>query len=344
MTRESHKNSEQRVSEVRGRVLSEFEKQVTPEQAERLDRELSRTAELFRTRRLDFYVAGGSGIDLIDGEWDRDHQDLDVAVAGKDRVRFFDMAEREGFFIGDAGRKPLTRRDIENPKTHNCFLFRIREGSKEAFEAIFLPEEDAERYENAPRVEINGREIALQPPEVILFHKLKDGRRKDLRDIAEAWQDLDQAKRDAVQKLVADAGLRFRAGGREISSVGELLNAAQKIREEKDEAFFKEGTYAKLKNGLDAELAKTASEIYEARGASSGQEDFRAKLIEKYGGFMPERRAVIDQAADFLFQEPKPDAESFATFFRMAVGGDLDERMKTEAALKFKEEKLWEAL
>jgi|GEM_PF-5686745 len=326
-------------AELREYVLGDFEKPVTPEQAKRLDQELADTAAFFEAGGIDFYVAGGSGLDLLDGEWKRDHQDLDAAIPGKDRLKLYEMAEREGFVVKDHQGEPLSKEAIADEDRHNCFLFRKKDGVEERFEAMFLPDGDDAAYENAPTVERAGHEIRLQPPEIILFHKLMDGRRKDFRDIRKVWPKLDDARKADVQRRVDEAGIRFKIGPREEASVEALLAAAPEVQKEMDAAFF-EGDAARMKDALEGELRKTASEVYALRHESASRAEFMKRLAEKYGSDSG-RAKVMEQMGDFLFHDPAPDEESFTAWARMAIGGAMDERLKAKASYEFKEEKLW---
>lgn len=338
MDRPEKKPESKEAAELREYVLGEFEKPVTPEQAKRLDQELADTAEFFGAGGIDFYVAGGSGLDLLDGEWKRDHQDLDAAIPGKDRLKLYERAEREGFTVVNHQGKPLSKEDVAEADRHNCFLTRERGAVREGFEVMFLPEGDGAAYENAPKIEKAGHEIRLSPPEIILFHKLIDGRRKDFRDIRKVWGGLEEARKQDVQRRIDEAGIRFKIGAKEDASVEALLASAPEIQKGKDEAFFENAD--RTKEAMEGEFMKTMADVYELGSASASPEEFRQRVVEKYGA----APSSIGTVSDFLFQGTPPDKESFLTWARMLLGGDMAERTKTKAARDFKEEKIWETV
>lgn len=332
-------------------IDGERSRELSAERKKELSRELSDVAAMFEDEKMDFFVAGGTGLDLLDGNWDRDHHDLDVAIFDQDRGRLYDMAKERGFAINAPDRKPLERSDVLDQLSHNAFLSRTDENGTMRFEIMFMSggEDgvklagnatiDAEAFRNAPSATIEGREIRLQPPEMILFHKLTDGRRKDFEDVRKAWQGMDERGMERLQRLIEDAGKSFVIGDQETASVADLLAAAEREDGRKRDTFFRQDV-ARVETELAGRIDLVIGEIYGMRESASSKEKFLEGMVEKYEGDVPERRAIIDKIVDRLFQDQPPTAEEFARWSRPFFS-DTD-GVKREALHQYVSQYLWE--
>ncbi len=346
------KEAESTNTDVERFVTERVSREPSPERKSELDRELVIVADFFRDAEIKPYIAGGTGIDLLDGEWNRDHQDLDMAIMGSERGKFFEAATEAGFLITDPDRNTLDRVDIEDRKTHNAFLFRSNEEGSTEFEVIFLNENEdgsvelthnssagRESYEDAPVASIDGREIAIQPPEVILFHKLTDGRRKDFRDAKTIWSNLDEERRERLTGFLKDANARFVIGGEEIRDVEQLLELAEQADQEKHASFFTERV-DKFETELSEDLMARCEEIYQIRERTPERQDFFEEVAERYHGSVPERRSIIEAMADELYSEHNPDLDQFKRWAKTIA--KMDERVKDKALHEYVSEKLWD--
>ena len=147
-----------------------------------------------------------------------------------------------------------------------------------------------------------------------------------------------------MQRLIEEAGIRFRIGQEEETSVEALLVSASDVQKEKDRAFFENGHIHGMKDKIEGEFQEIMGEFQDVRKGSIARAEFMKNLALKFNGFMPEKRAFMEAMADFLFVGPAPDDESFTAWVRMHLLSDTVERLKTDASHKFKEEKLWETL
>lgn len=339
--------------EVEAYVTERLQKEVSPERKIELSKELSTVSDFFDAAGIEAYIAGGTGIDLLDGEWNRDHQDLDMAIFGSNRQRFFDAATKAGFMITDPDRRQLSVGEVTDPKKHNAFLFRTNEQGNTQFEVIFLnemPTGDLEltqhaaapraSYEQAPRVTIAGKEVAIQPPDIILFHKLTDGRRKDFRDAQKVWSALQPAQQDRLNGYLHDAGVQFVIDGKEMTDVPSLFQIAEQKDTERHRAFFSTERVTGMEDELGKDLMARCDEVFEIKKQAADRSVFFEAIAEKYQGFVPERRLVLEAMSDYLYQTPAPSIEQFKAWSKKYV--KLDERLKTKALHEYVSEKLWD--
>jgi len=337
--------------EIKEYVLGELKKPVSPERKTELNQELATVSDFFRDAGIDCFVAGGSGLDLVDGEWDRDHQDLDMAIFDSNRRAFFEAAIQRGYLVTNYKRESLTIENIENPETHNAFIFRSDANGVSQFEVMFMNElpsgelklnEHAhaprELFVGAPKHTVEEREIKLQPPEIILFYKLADGRRKDCKDIVQTWEALSDEQRQRIQTFVHDAKFVFEIDGEDVSGVSPLLEAAKRISSQKTEQFFSQDI-ERIDEEAGKDLMEKCDEVFSVRSQTPSRESFFEALSEKYQGFMPEPRAVIEAMSDFLYQEPAPSIEDFKHWAKKYV--KIDERIKKMALHEYVSQPLW---
>jgi hypothetical protein len=333
-------------------VVERLQREVSPERKAELSGELAAVSDVFDAAGIDAYVAGGTGIDLLDGEWDRDHQDLDMAIMGNERRTFFDAATRSGFRIVDPYGNPLDVDAVIDPTTHNAFASRTNEQGTTRFEVIFLNQPiegrvalndtysvDAARYAQAPRVTMAGREVAIQPPEIILFHKLTDGRRKDFRDAKKVWDTLSEVQRGSVDGFLADTGVVFTVDGEEIRSVRALFDAAESVDAERHRGFFGERVPA-MEEKVSEGLMAACGELFARKERAADPETFSSLVGEMRTGVDPERGDALDAMAQALSEDPTMTLDRFKAWAKSHVR--LDARLGATALREYVSEQLWE--
>ena len=334
-------------------VTERLQKEVSPERKTELNKELLNVSEFFDSAGIDAYIVGGTGIDLLGGEWNRDHQDLDMAISGNDRQKFYNTATQAGFLITGPDKRPLRAEEVTDPKTHNAFLFRTNAQGSTQFEIIFLNETPTgdfeltkqtsaprDSYETAPRVNVEGTEVAIQPPDIILFHKLTDGRRKDFRDAKKVWDALQPTQRERLNGYLRDAGVRFVIDDKEITDVPALFEMAEQKDTEQHQAFFRTEKIAGMEDELGKDLMTRCDEVFKIKQQTTDRSAFLEAMTEKYQGSVPERQVVIVAMSDFLYQTPTPSAEQFKVWAKKYA--KIDEQVKTKALSDYISEKLWE--
>ncbi len=333
-------------------VVAELGKEVSAERRTELTRGLVVVADFMASAGIDMYVAGGGAVDLFDGKWDRDHQDLDVAIFGENRRKFFEAAMQAGYVIEAPGENPkrLGLQDIEDARTHNAFLSRHDTEGASKFEVMFLNTTAAgeveldkgvtvprQYYTDAPRVKMEGREVAITPPEVNLYFKLLDGRRKDFRDIAGMIETLSPEQRANLEASVAASKVSFKVGEVDTTDIGVLLEAAKTADAAKHTAFF-ENEIEGIETRLNADLMARCDELLEIQTLVSSQDDFVDAVTERYPG--PDRKTVIEAMANFLYQSPAPIPQAFKSWAKTYTRAS--ERLGPEVLKAYSSEKLWE--
>lgn len=289
---------------------------------------------------VDFVIAGGCGLDLLDGDWSRDHQDFDVTIADIDREKFYDAARALGFlftFPSPEGQRELTREEVLDPKEENVFLSRTQDDRAEEFEVMYLRGENADTT-FAPRVIVQGVEVRLQPPETILYHKLLDGRRKDFEDTMRTWPNLNADQRERLERRFRDEGRRFQVGEDEAKNIDQLMDLAQARESQTQREFFLQALPG-IEDRVEGDFRNNAAIIFETRQAHPLKETFFEALAQRYGGFMPERREILSRIADYLYQDSPPSQTVFQNWARDQVG--MNEAIGKQASHAFLEQKLW---
>ena len=144
-----------------------------------------------------------------------------------------------------------------------------------------------------------------------------------------------------LEDIISRAGLKFLVGDKSPSSMTELLQLASQADVVKRENFFTKKLVT-IESELVAELMKTAEDIYKVREGAKSRDNFVKALVEKYEGFMPERRAIIEQMTEQLFEEPQPSLEDFKQWAHGLVQSQITERVKQKVLADYKNEHLWE--
>lgn len=339
-------------ADIRRYIETELSAELSEGRAKELTEELATVASFMERAGVDFYLAGGSGLDLLDGTWSRDHQDVDAAISSQDVAQLYDAAIADGYILTDPQRNELSREQIVDGGLHNAFLFRADANGVSEFEVMFLPQTDEgmalvdgvvipkEAYDQmSPTVRVGDHDVTLQPPEVILFYKITDGRRKDLADVKKTWAVLGDDQRGQVQVWIGQAGFRFGLQGTETDNVEELLKLAGQEEAEKTDTFFSEGV-SKIEALILGDFGEVVQAVWDIRQVSPSREQFFEQVAKRYGGFVPERRKIIETIADYLFEQEEGDFDTFEAWARDLV--EIDERIKPRALHEYTNEKIWE--
>ncbi len=194
-------------------------------------------------------------------------------------------------------------------------------------------------YEQAPTVMIEGREIALTPPEVTLFYKLTDGRRKDFQDAIKLWETLSPEQRSQTQAYLEAARVTFMVQGQEVTQIPELFKAATPVEALKHQDFFGD-TLTNLDIELNKDLMQSCEEVFLVKVDIRDRSQFLAATLEKYQDASPDRREALEAVADFLYQQPAPTLEQFKTWSKQYLR--TDELLKRKALQAYQSEKIWD--
>ena len=321
------------------------------ERAEELSREIEMIAEILDVERVPFFIAGGTGLDLLDGKWGRDHLDLDVAISGVDRERAYDAMIAAGFRITDPAGKEISREMLIDQKRHNIFCKQLVGEDKYNVEIMFLEAaangdvklNDAvaaprEAYTHAPTVTIGEHDIPLQPTEVILFHKLTDGRRKDFRDLEKAWESLSAEERARVEGYIRDSHLVF-VVHEKIVTLAELFPAAHENDASLQNDFFTK-RLQEIEHKLGSEIVGVAKEVF---GLYAGEKDpavFQRKLEEKYGDLTPARIVAFRDISLHLTSIPGQTADEFVEWAKTYT--KIESQVEQFAFREYVSQTLWE--
>lgn len=325
----------EKAEQYRKAIEDEFQIEPSAERVEELERELFKTIDQLEEQGIDYALAGGTGLDLADGKWDRDHHDLDVVIANKDREKFWNYYIERGYVITAPDRTEYDKDSFLAEDLHNAFLHGVEGGAAHEYEVMFQNELSGQ----VQSVSLQGRDVHLQPPEVNVFYKLRDGRRKDLNDIIQAIGVFDEDQRERLQELWE--GHSMEMDGKIYTSIDAFIADAPVVDEKMRKKFFQ--SLESKKELFDEGLRVKADEVYEVAVNSSSGDDFINKLIEKYQGFMPERRALIESMTEFLFADDSlPKKEAFQEFVIDLVEKKDGNQFPHWYKYQFASEKIWE--
>ncbi|OHB18251.1 MAG: hypothetical protein A2749_00300 [Parcubacteria group bacterium RIFCSPHIGHO2_01_FULL_45_26] len=337
------------------KVLSDnFE---TPESASEqqksdVEKETGDVARILNGYGKPWFLGGGTSLELAQGEITRDHHDSDIVMPYEDVSDFFDYASGLGYkFTDTEGKDILSKEDLVNSR-ENAFLHKTdktKPGSQ-GFEIIFLRKNDAGEilfgsgdeglafpttlYENRQKYSArNGQEVPLQPREVVLLHKIFDGRQKDFHDIKKFLPTLSVEERQRLDGYIQKIGLYFVVGGKETENIDGLMQLAEATTKEVKENF--------LASKLDEAISKSSErfntiigKVFEIANRVSSPENFLDKVKNEFGeDLVAQRKAEFDEVAKFLFGEKKPTQEEFGEFAHRTfnIQKYLEEKMKSEA-------------
>ena len=347
---------EQRLaSNLREKVLSdnfEIPESATENQKSDVEKETGDVAKILNEYGRPWFLGGGTSLELAQGEITRDHHDSDIVMPYENVADFFDYARGLGYkFTDTEGKDILSKEDLVNER-ENAFLHKIDRSKPgtQGFEIIFLRKNNEGEiifgsgdqglafptalYDNAQKYSAkNGQEVPLQPREVVLLHKIFDGRQKDFHDIRKFLPTLSTEERQRLNAHLQKIGASFIVGDKETEDLDELMRLAEATTKEVKENF--------LAPKIDEAISKSSERfntaigrIFEIASNTSLPENFLDEVEKEFGGDLVTRRKVeLDEAAKFLFSEKKPTEEEFREFAHRAfnIQTYLEVEMKREA-------------
>lgn len=347
---------EQRLaSNLREKVLGEnFEmpENATEQQKSDVEKETGDVAQILNDYGKPWFLGGGTSLELAQGKITRDHHDSDIVMPYENVADFFDYAGRLGYkFTDTEGKDILSKEDLVNSR-ENAFLHKVdrtKPGSQ-GFEIIFLRKNDAGEilfgsgeeelafpttlYDNAKKYSAeNGQEVPLQPREIILLHKIFDGRQKDFHDIKKFLPTLSMEERQRLDGYIEKIGLSFVIGGKQTDNLDELMQLVEATTKEVKENF--------LASKIDETISKSSERfnttivrIFEIANLVSSPENFLDEVRKEFGeDLVEQRKSEFEEITKFLFGEKKPTQEEFREFAHRAFNIEkyLEQKMKSEA-------------
>lgn len=381
LSAEQRLSSELRESVLEGRIIEPL----TVEREAELQQKFGDIASLLNESGKPWFVAGGTSLELTQGKFARDHQDIDVAVMQADAQAWFDQLRVKGYSF----HRYVREKDLEGYKINfgkaeadfqvtsdgmyrvdvtssqefseggdNAFLQQMEEGNglPQDFEVMLLKinsrgevafddEDDhgfpASLLENPGYFTAeNGEKVPLQPREIVLMHKLKDGRQKDLTDIRRVVGELRPDERQRLDGLLEKFGVRFKdtVTGKEISGLNELLHevaATDSVAIKQFVGGIDENT-REQREGLDELTGK----IYAAAVRAGSRDNFEKELLKEFTpSVIKARKKRLDKMSDELFAEKMPSLDEFKKFVYELL--DFNNEMKKQVSQKFLSMERW---
>jgi len=342
-------------SNLREKVLSnnfETPEIATEQQKSDVEKETGDVARILNGYGKPWFLGGGTSLELAQDEITRDHHDSDIVMPYENVADFFDYASGLGYRFSDAeGKDILSKEDLVNSR-ENAFLHKIdraKPGSQ-GFEIIFLRKNDAGEilfgsgdeglafpvslYDNGQKYSAqNGQEVPLQPREIVLLHKIFDGRQKDFHDVKKFLPTLSAEERQRLDAYIEKIGLYFVVNGKETENLDGLMQLVEATTKEVKENF----PASKIDEAISRSNERfntTIGKVFEIASRVSSPENFLIEVKKEFGeDLVAQRKAEFDEVAKFLFGEKKPTREEFGEFAHRAfnIQKYLEEKMKNEA-------------
>lgn len=340
-------------SNLREKVLSEnFE---TPEGASEqqksdVEKETGDFARILNEYGKPWFLCGGTSLELAQGEITRDHKDIDIVMPYENVADFFDYARGLGYKFTDTEGKDISSKEDLATK-RNVFLNKVdrtKTGTRE-LEIIFLRKNHEGKiifgsgneelafptnlYENGQKYSAkNGQEVPLQPREIVLLHKIFDGRQKDFHDIKKFLPTLSTEERQRLNGYFEKINVSFAVGDKKAESLDELIQLVEATTKEvkKNMASKIDEVISKVRERFNTTIGK----VFEIANRASSPENFLDEVKKEFGeDLVAQRKVELDEVAKFLFGEKKPTQEDFTEFAHRTfdIQKYLEEKMKSEA-------------
>lgn len=273
---------------------------------------------------LQWFLGGGTGLEIATGGLRRVHKDLDVVVFKADAQRWVDyfkgrglkvMSEGEGHFLSEIPDDAVLTQVLAKGKLLIVDESKPQEDTSREVELLFIDrDENGVKHGNLPLrfdysqfvvKDVDGEEVAITPPEVLLFHKLTDCRHKDLEDVVLAFTSFDESrlKRFLSYADKAFAGFKLRGvdGPDRPISLEELvsLHADEKYLAA---TYLNSPEYTELVQETTEKLVETAKELYGIYFANS-REDFIGSMENRFGKIEGERLEGVKKFMGFLYPD-----------------------------------------
>jgi len=222
----------------------QFESPTTPspERSQEIERRLIETVRALSDFQSPWYIGGGLALDLHNSSFERDHDDVDIALSLDSATALWEYAQLKGWSF-------YTHEDVQlsTPEKFYALAQQGNEGiviqleTGSLFEVVFIKTDKSgsltgparislhdEPYKhNAENILVNGEEVTLTPPEIVLLYKILDGRHKDFIDVANYLPKLSEQQRDRFDTYLGKLRPSFEIAGEQISGVDELMQVAR---------------------------------------------------------------------------------------------------------------------
>lgn len=249
---------ERLVSELREKVLAEnFEapEPITEQRKQELKEEIDNVADIFGKAQRPWFLGGGVGLELHNGEFQRNHWDQDVSIYEEDRKAFIEAVRKSGydFFVASHAKEDAIATDKQITGQHNFHLNKTDErapGPKFIDLWILDREKDTGNvvwdgkilpknlFENSPRyTSDNGREVSLVPKEALILHKILGGRQLDFQDLKMSLSGITAEERQRVDAYLKKFGIVLAVGDKETQNLEELMRLAEATTKDAKENF-----------------------------------------------------------------------------------------------------------
>jgi hypothetical protein len=305
---------------------------LSEQRKEELEKEIGDVAKVLNGYGRPWFTAGGTALELAKGKLTRDHLDNDIAIFYEGVGEFFGYASHLGYRFFDVKGKRIKAAEELLAQKGNAFVVKNDKGRPGLrFEIIFLRRNaqgditfghnkqfafSKTLYENpAKTIAVNGEVVPIQPKEIVLLHKIYDGRNKDFHDIKKFLPTLTPEERERLNGYLKTLDATFAVGDRQTTNLDELLQLAE--AETKD---FREMLSTKVVDWIiGADLGRfdeTIEKSFEIAMRHGSPKYFINELADELG----EREttwqvAELDKAEKFLFRDPQPTKEEFKLAF-----------------------------
>lgn len=335
-TAENLMTTEQRLAtELREKFLYESidtPEGVTEQQKEAVEKETDEVAKILNLYGKPWFIAGGTSLELAQGEITRNHQDTDIAMYYEDMADFFDYAQELGYkFVDTTGTEISTKEEVLNQR-ENAFVQKIDEAmpGPRGFEIMFLRRNEkgeiifggnesltfpAALYENGKKFTTkNNQEVPLTPKEVQILYKIFDGRQKDFHDIKTFLPTLSQDERGRLNEYLEGTGATFVVGDRETQDLDELLQLAETTAVEAKENLLMTSineAVSKYTERFDTTIAK----MFEIAAITDTPESFLEAIKKEFSEeVLVRRKSELEKTYNYLSAEDKPSMDEFREF------------------------------
>ncbi len=322
----------------------------TPEQQELIQKEAGDIAALCNAYGKPWFYAGGTSLELAEGTITRDHQDSDIAFFEEDVADFVAHTRTLGYIITDHERKEIPLDEEIIKERRNVFLHKSHGATSGpgGFEIIFLRKNatgaitfdsdarlsfPASLYENAQTYSAqNSEKVPLQSKEIVLIHKLFDGRQKDVYDITKFLPTLSEEERQRLDGYLKTVDATFMVGATETDDLDELLQLVETQTGEVKEAFFASKADKVISENVyrfDAALER----VFVLAEQAQTPKDFLDAIIKEFGTeLLKEREIEFNKATEFFFGMSKPTEEVFKEYMYQTFNlqQQLEKELKKE--------------
>jgi hypothetical protein len=228
----------------RSTLRTHFDKPPQPssEQSKEIEQSVMAVSEMLQAFPHPWYVGGGLALDLMNETLTRNHDDIDITIPEEAIGTIWEYARESNWsFWTHEGEQLATAEAfasqinigiegivIQSDGTNMCEIMCIKRtdasGTLRGPAGISLP---PEAYDTCPhKILSKDRQVLLTPPEIVLLHKLLDGRHKDLLDVFQYLPQLSDAERARFDTYLNEINPTFEIRGETISDIEALISIA----------------------------------------------------------------------------------------------------------------------